>query len=83
MGLPNDSDKVFPSIFNDKSHDDYLSGLDYLLLRLLYHPSIKVGMTTAKVKTLLRKIISEDTFQQLIIDSERLVTQQGLYRLLN
>ena len=83
MGLPNDSDKVFPSIFNDKSHDDYLSGLDFLLLKLLYRPEIKAGMNVEQVNKQLSRIIPEEEFQQLIKDSEQLVHQYGLYRLLN
>lgn len=83
MGLPNDSDRVFPSIFNDKSHDDFLSGLDYLLLKLLYHPKTKPGMNTYQLKRVLRKIIAGNTFQQLIGESERVVHQQGLFPLLN
>ncbi len=43
MGLPNDSDKVFPSIFNDNSIDSFLTGLDYVLLRLAYHPALQPG----------------------------------------
>jgi len=83
MGLPNDSDRVFPSIFNDKSHDDYLSGLDFILLKLLYRPEIKVGMNQSQVKKQLVKIMAQDNFQQLLKNSEQLVHQQGLYRLLN
>jgi len=83
MGLPNDSDKVFPSIFNDHSQDDYLSGLDFLLLKLLYNPTIKAGMNHGQVIPQLNKILSQDEFQQLIHQSEQLVHQQGLYRLLN
>lgn len=83
MGLPNDSEKVFPSIFNDKSHNDYLSGLDFLLLKLLYHNDMKVGMNKDQVNNQLIKIISSASFQKLIIESEYLAHQQGLYRLLN
>jgi len=83
MGLPNDSDRVFPSIFNDKSHDDYLSGLDFILLKLLYRPEIKVGMNQPQVKKQLVTIMAQDNFQQLLKNSEQLVHQQGLYRLLN
>jgi len=83
MGLPNDSDTVFPSIFNDKSHDDYLSGLDFLLLKLLYHPDIKVGSNTKKISHRLTHIINEKDFKELISKAEFLVHQQGLYRLLN
>jgi hypothetical protein len=59
MGLLNDSDEVFPSIFNDYSVDGYLSGLDYLLLKLLYHPKIKIGMKEAKVRELVSVILIE------------------------
>lgn len=83
MGLPNDSENVFPSIFNDKSHDDYLSGLDFLLLKLLYRPEIKIGMNKKQVHEQLVKIISKEDFQILIKESEYLAHQQGLYRLLN
>lgn len=83
MGLPNDSDKVFPSIFNDKSHDDYLSGLDYLLLRLLYNKNLKAGMKQAEVQSTLQKIIQDPAFQQHIEHAEQTVNQQGIFRLIN
>jgi len=53
MGLPNDSDKVFPSIFNDSSIDSFLTGLDYVLLKLAYHPALQPGMTADEVRTAL------------------------------
>lgn len=83
MGLPNDSDSVFPSIFNDRSHNDYLSGLDFILLKLLYHPQIKAGMNKKQTLQNLQSLTVTDDFQQLIKQSEYLVNQQGLYRLLN
>jgi len=83
LGLPNDSDNVFPSIFNDKSHNDYLSGLDYLLLSLLYHPQIKAGMIQKKVKPILRSIIESPKFKQQIEQANHLVNQQGIFLLLN
>ena len=83
MGLPNDSDQVYPSIFNDKSYDDYLSGLDYLLLTLLYNKKMKAGMNQAQVKSQLQKIMQEPDFQQKIEQAEKLVNQQGIFRLLN
>jgi len=83
MGLPNDSDNVHPSIFNDHSVNDYLSGLDFLLLKLLYHPQLKVGMSQQQVLTELNTIIPSKPFQQLIQQSEHVVNQYGLYPLLN
>lgn len=50
MGLPNDSDEVEPSIFNDRSPDIELTPKDILLLRLLYHPALRPGMTAAQVR---------------------------------
>ena len=57
LGLLRDSDAVFPSIFNDHSHNDSLTGLDITLLKILYSSEIKSGMDRAKLKPLLRKII--------------------------
>jgi hypothetical protein len=58
MGLPNDSDKVYPSIFNDHSPEDLLSPLDGLLLKILYHPSLHIGMSEAEAMPIVRKIIA-------------------------
>ncbi len=59
MGLPNDSTAVYPSIFNDRSIDSYLSGLDYLLLKIAYHPLLKPGMTEAQVRNKLPAILDQ------------------------
>lgn len=56
MGLPNDSEAVSPSIFNDKSVDDQLTDLDRWMVRMLYDPSVEPGMdrgaTLAQIRTL-------------------------------
>lgn len=59
MGLPNDSDLVFPSIFNDRSTDTYLSPLDYLLLRMLYSNKLKAGMDRTTVSKVLPDIVRQ------------------------
>lgn len=59
LGLPNDSDKVFPSIFNDNSIDAYLSPLDYILLKILYSPRLDAGMSTYQVKHQLDLVIQD------------------------
>lgn len=59
LGLPNDSDEVFPSIFNDKSIDAFLSPLDYILLKALYSPHLKQGMNVAKTRATLPKVLVE------------------------
>jgi len=81
MGLPNDSDKVFPSIFNDKSYNDLLSGLDYVLLKMLYHPTLKSGMSKRQAKPILKKIIHSFRQQGLIDKATKEVTKGGLYAL--
>ncbi|WP_051303050.1 DUF2927 domain-containing protein [Psychromonas aquimarina] len=59
MGLPNDSELVYPSIFNDRSIDSYLTGLDYLLLKIAYHPKLKPGMTDSQVRVQLPAILKQ------------------------
>lgn len=59
LGLPNDSERVFPSIFNDRSTDEFLSPLDVVLLRMLYDPRLKAGMDPATVRPLARQIAAE------------------------
>ncbi len=58
MGLVNDSERVYPSIFNDRSIDQELSALDIALLRLLYDPEIRAGMTRAQVMPRIRRLIA-------------------------
>lgn len=57
LGLLRDSDAVFPSIFNDRSHNDSLTGLDIILLKILYSSKIKSGMGKVKLKPLLKSIL--------------------------
>lgn len=82
MGLPNDSEKVFPSIFNDKSYNQLLTGLDYLLLKMLYHPQIKSGMTENMLRPVLRAVINEFDRDGVILKAQEKVVDSGLYRLL-
>lgn len=82
MGLPNDSEKVYPSIFNDKTPESLLTGLDALLLKMLYQPDIHIGMTSAQVKPVLTKLIY--TWQQngTIANAEKDVRSNELYELM-
>lgn len=78
MGLPNDSVKVFPSVFNDLSIDVYLSGLDYLLLKMLYDPRVKVGMDEKTVRPILRQIAAEFERDQAFVRAEKAAAEGGL-----
>lgn len=59
LGLPNDSNDVFPSVFNDVSIDTYLSPLDYILLKALYSPHLRPGMTVKQTKAAFPKVLKD------------------------
>ncbi len=59
LGLPNDSEFAYPSIFNDKTPEDLLSPLDVVLLKLLYEPELKTGMTEAQARPIIKKLIMQ------------------------
>ncbi|WP_293631793.1 DUF2927 domain-containing protein [Shewanella sp. CG12_big_fil_rev_8_21_14_0_65_47_15] len=82
LGLPNDSEKVFPSIFNDKTPQDLLTGLDYILLKLLYSPSISVGMTADEAKQPLQTLIGQWLRDGTVANADKTVCQGELYPLL-
>ncbi len=83
LGLPRDSDKVFPSIFNDKSTDDLLTGLDETLLRILYDPKIKAGMGKPVLAKILKPIIRKLADRGWIPSASLRVKQSRLYALLD
>ena len=82
LGVPNDSEAVFPSIFNDKSVNTLLSGLDYLLLKMLYDPRIKTGMSLKQAAPVLKTIVAEFERDKLIETAEAKVRTGKLYALL-
>ncbi len=83
MGLPNDSDWVNPSIANDKSRIDLLTGLDYMLLKLLYSPEIKAGMNQNDIQPIIHRELQFYQRNGLIRRAGHLVNKSGLYPLLN
>ncbi|WP_273151877.1 DUF2927 domain-containing protein [Methylophaga thiooxydans] len=78
MGLPNDSTDVYPSIFNDHSFNNFLTGLDYLLLQLLYSDVLKSGMTGEEVEQQIHTITQTEAFSEHIKHAEGLVRQHSL-----
>ncbi len=78
MGLPNDSDKVFPSIFNDNSIDSFLTGLDYVLLKMAYHPALKAGMNSDEIRAALPTALADLRAKGEIREANRRVQQQSL-----
>ncbi|HMQ92810.1 DUF2927 domain-containing protein [Amaricoccus sp.] len=56
MGLPNDSPEARPSLFNDSLEFALLTEHDEILLRMLYDPRLRTGMTAAEARPLLPAI---------------------------
>jgi len=56
MGLPNDSPEARPSLFNDSLEFAYLTEHDEILLRMLYDPRLRPGMTATEARPLLPAI---------------------------
>jgi hypothetical protein len=59
LGLPNDSDEVVFSIFNDRSIYNDLTEHDLTLVRLLYDPRLKPGMARHDALRAVRRILPE------------------------
>jgi hypothetical protein len=59
LGLANDSEQAYPSVFNDKTPENYLSPLDIILTRLLYEPAITSGMTKNELDPILNRLIDQ------------------------
>jgi Protein of unknown function (DUF2927) len=59
MGLPNDSPLSRPSLFNDDLEFALLTEHDAILLRMLYDPRLRPGMTAAEAAPLLPAIAAD------------------------
>ncbi|MCF3972927.1 DUF2927 domain-containing protein [Paracoccus salsus] len=59
MGLANDSPAARPSIFNDDEEFALLTRHDELLLKILYDPRLRPGMTQGEARPIVRKIVAE------------------------
>lgn len=53
LGLPNDSPSARPSIFNDDEEFALLTTQDELMLRLLYNPALRPGMTEVEARPIV------------------------------
>jgi hypothetical protein len=53
LGLPNDSPRARPSVFNDDQEFALLTPMDALLLRILYNPALRPGMTAAEARPIV------------------------------
>jgi hypothetical protein len=65
LGLPNDSPRARPSIFNDDEEFALLTDHDELLLRILYSRELRPGMLAYEarpiVESLARRLMGGDS----------------------
>lgn len=59
LGLPNDSPRARPSIFNDDEEFSLLTPHDEALLRILYDPRLTPGLTPEAARPMVRIIAEE------------------------
>lgn len=59
MGLPNDSPRARPSLFNDSAEFAVMTVLDEQMLRTLYDPRLRPGMREAEARPIIRRIVNE------------------------
>lgn len=59
LGLPNDSSRARPSIFNDNEEFALLTPHDEALLRILYDPRLTPGLTPDEARPIVRRITEE------------------------
>ena len=83
MGLPNDSDWVHPSIANDASKVELLTGLDYIFLKILYDTNLKAGMGKTQSQPIIRHVIQKMKKEGIIERAHIQVNQSGLYPSVN
>ena len=56
LGLANDSPTARPSIFNDDEEFALLTRQDELMLRMLYNPALRPGMTEAQARPIVESL---------------------------
>lgn len=56
MGLPNDSDQVSPSMFNDSERHMALTPGDVALVKALYDPALKPGTPRAEALAVVKRL---------------------------
>jgi len=61
LGLANDSPAARPSIFNDDDEFSLLTSHDEMLLKMLYDPRLRSGMSASEARPVLEKIANELT----------------------
>ncbi|MGB0798301.1 MAG: DUF2927 domain-containing protein, partial [Planktomarina sp.] len=63
MGLSNDSPTARPSVFNDDDEFSFVTDHDMALLKLLYHPNLRPGMSHAQARPIVNMVLGLSTPQ--------------------
>ena len=82
MGLGNDTVQPLPSIFSRKFNGAFLSGLDHLVLKMLYDPRVKPGMNEKTALPVLKAIAAEYERDGLFATADSDAAKNGLARLM-
>lgn len=64
LGLPNDSDRLRPSVFNETSMVTELTALDRILITTVYDPRIEKGMTLGPFRECADEVIRSHVHQK-------------------
>ena len=59
LGLPNDSPTVRPTIFNDDEEFALLTVQDEMMLKILYNPALRPGMTLQEARPIVERLASQ------------------------
>ncbi len=83
LGLPNDADWVNPSIANDATKVELLTGLDYLFLKILYDKSLPAGLPYPQNQKIIQRVIQKLNANGEIKHASRTINQMGLFPEIN
>lgn len=78
MGLANDTEKPFPTIFHHGTVRSFLTGLDTVVLEMLYDPRLQPGLREPALRPLLLKIAVEKQRAGILEDADRRAGTEGL-----
>jgi hypothetical protein len=59
LGLANDSPRARPSIFNDDEEFALLTRQDELMLKMLYNPALRPGMTLEEARPIVARLAAQ------------------------